>query len=48
MSDTKRKKVGHAHAEKIYRYLQRKGLASPESVPERYRIVVKKRKGKGA
>ena len=36
------KKGGRVHAEQIYRYVQRKGLASPESVPERYRIVVKK------
>ena len=48
MKDTSarhRKKRGHAHAERIYRYVQRTGLASPESIPERYRIVVKKRKG---
>jgi hypothetical protein len=48
MKDTsvrQRKKGGHAHAERIYRYVQRTGLASPESVPERYRIVAKKRKG---
>lgn len=44
-SARQRKKRGHAHAERIYRYVQRTGMVSPESVPERYRIVVKKRKG---
>ena len=44
MSCPKSRKAGHARAEKVYRYLQRKGLIPRESVPEKYRIVMKKQK----